>query len=109
MTSAVRAGRVLAWLIATGCVLVFAGLVRLIVRDWRVALIATLAFAFSGGIAVHSRILRSELVAACPVIFALMILIVVGRRASIARPLWMAARGGACACSASKTRCRRSC
>jgi len=56
MTSAVRAGRVLAWLIATGCVLIFAGLVRRIVRDWRVALMATFAFAFSGGIAVHSRI-----------------------------------------------------
>jgi hypothetical protein len=96
MTSAVRAGRVLAWLIATGCVLIFAGLVRLIVRDWRVALMATFAFAFSGGIAVHSRILRSELVAACPVIFALMILIVVGRRAGVARPLWMAVAAGLC-------------
>ncbi len=96
MTSAVRAGRLLAWLIATGCVLIFASLVRLIVRDWRVAMLATLAFAFSGGIAVHSRILRSELVAACPVIFALMILIVVGRRASIARPLAMAAAAGLC-------------
>ena len=63
---------------------------RRIVRDWRVALIATLAFAFSGAIAVHSRILRSELVAACPVIFALMILIAIGRRAGIARPLGMA-------------------
>jgi hypothetical protein len=61
-----------------------------------VALLATLAFAFSGGIAVHSRILRSELVAACPVIFALMILIVAGRRGSIARPLWMAAAAGLC-------------
>jgi hypothetical protein len=96
MTSAVRAGRVLAWLIATGCVLIFAALVRLIVRDWRVALMATFAFAFSGGIAVHSRILRSELVAACPVIFALMILIVVGRRAGLARPLWMAVAAGLC-------------
>jgi hypothetical protein len=96
MTSAVRAGRVLAWLIATGCVLIFAGLVRLIVRDWRVALIATLAFAFSGGIAVHSRILRSELVAACPVIFALMLLIVAGRRSSIARPLGIAVAAGLC-------------
>ncbi len=64
MTSAVRAGRLLAFLIATGCVLIFAALARRIVRDWRVALIATFAFAFSGGIAVHSRILRSELVAA---------------------------------------------
>src|SRR6266849_8024106 len=96
MTSAVRAGRVLAWLIATGCVLIFAALVRLIVRDWRVAMMATFAFAFSGGIAVHSRILRSELVAASPVIFALMLLIVVGRRAGIARPLAMAAAAALC-------------
>ena len=96
MTGAVRAGRVLAWLIATGCVLIFAALVRRIVRDWRIALMATFAFAFSGGIAVHSRILRSELVAACPVIFALMVLIVVGRSSSIARPLWMAVAAGLC-------------
>src|SRR5712671_6463439 len=96
MTGAVRAGRVLAWLIATGCVLIFAALVRRIVRDWRIALMATFAFAFSGGIAVHSRILRSELVAACPVIFALMVMIVAGRRSSIVRPLWMAVAAGLC-------------
>jgi hypothetical protein len=96
MTSAVRAGRLLAWLTATGCVLIFAYLIRLILRDWRVALIATFAFAFSGGIAVHSRILRSELVAACPVFFALLILIAVGRRASVARPLAMALAAGLC-------------
>jgi hypothetical protein len=96
MTSAVRAGRLLAFLIATGCVLIFAGLVRLIVRDWRVAMLATLAFAFSGGVAVHSRILRSEFIAACPLIFALMILIVAGRRAGIARPLAMAVAAGLC-------------
>jgi hypothetical protein len=96
MTSAVRAGRLLAWLIASGCVLIFAGLLRTMVRDWRVALIATLAFAFSGGIAVHSRILRSELVAACPVLFALMILIVIGRRASLLRPLVMAVAAALC-------------
>jgi hypothetical protein len=96
MTDAVRAGRVLAWLIATVCVLVFAALIRGIVRDWSIALIATFAFAFSGGIAVHSRILRSELMAACPVIFALMLLIVIGRRASIARPLWMALAAALC-------------
>jgi len=96
MTSAVRAGRLLAFLIAAVCVLIFAGLARAILRDWRVAMFATVAFAFSGGIAVHSRILRTELVAACPVIFALMILIAVGRRASIARPLAMAAAAGLC-------------
>jgi hypothetical protein len=96
MTQAVRAGRLLAFLIAAACVLIFAGLARRMLRDWRVALLATLAFALSGGIAVHSRILRSELVAACPVIFALMLLIVVGRRGSISRPLWMAV--AACLC-----------
>src|SRR3979411_2686973 len=96
MTGAVRAGRVLAFLIASGCVLVFAALMRVIVRDWRVALIATFAFAFSGGVAVHSRILRTELVAACPVIFALLILIAIGRRGSVARPLGRAGGGGVC-------------
>jgi hypothetical protein len=96
MTSAVRAGRLIAWLIATTSVLIFAGLIRAVVRDWRLALIATFAFAFSGGMAVHERILRTELVAACPVIFALMILIMVGRRASLARPLWIALAAGLC-------------
>jgi hypothetical protein len=96
MTEAVRAGRVLVFLIATGCVLIFAGLSRLILRDWRAALIATLAFAGSGGIAVHSRVLRSELVAACPVIFALMILIFVARRGSIWRPLLIAFAAALC-------------
>jgi len=87
MTHAVRAGRVLAFLIAAGSVLIFAGLMRAIVRDWRVAMLATLAFAFSGGIAVHSRILRSELISALPVIFALMVLIIAGRRGGLVRPL----------------------
>jgi hypothetical protein len=96
MTSAVRAGRLLAWLTATGCVLIFAALIRLVVRDWRVALMATFAFAFSGGVAVHSRILRSELVAACPVFFALLILIAIGRRAGVARPLALALAAGLC-------------
>jgi hypothetical protein len=96
MTQAVRAGRVLALLIAIGCVAIFAALARLIVRDWRVALLATLAFALSGGMAVHERILRSELVAACPVIFALMLLIALGRRAHIARPLGLALASALC-------------
>src|SRR5215475_10107201 len=96
MTHAVRAGRVLAFAIAIGCVAIFAALSRSIVRDWRVALLATLAFALSGGVAVHLRILRSELVAACPVIFALMLLIAVGRRAHVARPLGLALAAALC-------------
>jgi len=96
MTEAIRAARVLVFLIAMGSVLIFAGLSRLILRDCRVALLATLAFAGSGGIAVHSRILRSELVAACPAIFALMILIYVARRGSLWRPLLIALAAGLC-------------
>ena len=96
MTEAVRAGRLLVLLIAVGCVLIFAALMRAVVRDWRVAMLATLAFAFSGGIAVHSRILRSELVSACPVIFALLILIIAGRRATLGRPLALALAAALC-------------
>ncbi len=96
MTSAVRAGRVLAWLIASGSVLIFAAFIKIIVRDWRVALIATFAFAFSGAIAVHARILRTELVAACPVLFALMTLIVIGRFGRVARPLWIGVAAALC-------------
>jgi hypothetical protein len=96
MTHAVRAARVLAWLTATGFVLIFAVLARRIVRDWRVAMLATFTFAFSGGVAVHLRILRSELIAACFVIFALMLLIIVGRRAVAWRPLVVAIAAALC-------------
>lgn len=96
MTQAVRAARLLVLLIAAGGVLIFAGLMRAVVRDWRVAMLATLTFAFSGGVAVHSRILRSEFLAACPVIFALLILIVAGRRASFTRPLALALAAALC-------------
>ncbi len=96
MTQAVRAGRILVFLIAAACVLIFAGLARRMFRDWRVAMLATLAFALSGGVAVHSRILRSEFVAACPVIFALMILIIIGSRGRLMRPLGMAVAAALC-------------
>lgn len=96
MTHAVRAGRVLVFMIAIGCVLVFAGLCRQILRDWRIAMLATLAFALSGGVAVHARILRSEFIAAMPVVFALMMLIAVGRRAVLARPLAVGLAAGLC-------------
>jgi hypothetical protein len=96
MTHAVRAARLVAWLTATSFVLIFAALVNRIARDWRVASLATFAFAFSGGIAVHVRILRSELIAACFVTFAFMLLIIIGRRASVGRPLLMVIAAALC-------------
>src|ERR1700686_3588273 len=74
MTDVIRAARLVAWLTATGFVVVFAGLARFLVRDWRVAMLGTVAFAFSGGLQFHMRILRSELIAGCFFAFALMIL-----------------------------------
>jgi hypothetical protein len=96
MTSAVRAARVLAFLTAILFVLAFAYLVRQIVRDRRLASLATFAFAFSGGVAMHMRVLRSEMIAACLVIFALLLLIIVARRAAAWRPMAMTAAAALC-------------
>jgi len=96
MTATVRAGRVMSGLLSAFFVATFAGLMRLVVRDWRVALLATFAFAFSGGVAVHMRILRSEMIAACLVIFAFMIMIIVAKRANPWRPLSLAAAAALC-------------
>src|SRR5207244_8122263 len=48
MTSAVRAARVLAFLVGTGCALIFAGLRRFTLRHRGGAVLGTLAFACSG-------------------------------------------------------------
>jgi hypothetical protein len=99
MTNVIRAARLVAWLTATGLVLVFAGLARFLVRDLRVAMLGTFAFAFSGGLQFHMRILRSELIAGCFFAFALMILIAVARQATIWRPLAIAFAAALCVLS----------
>jgi hypothetical protein len=86
MTEIVRAGRILSGLTTTGFVLAFAALARVLVRDWRVAMFATFAFAFSGGVAVHLRILRSEMISGCFFAFAVMILMIAARRGGNWRP-----------------------
>lgn len=96
MTSAVRAGRIVSWLTATALVAIFAALSRRLFRDWRVALLATFAFALSGGIAVEMRILRSEMIAASFFMFALMILMIAARRATAWRPLALAGAAALC-------------
>lgn len=96
MTSAVRAGRIVAWLTAILFVAVYAGLIRHVLRDWRVALLTTFAFAFSGGVAVQLRILRSEMIAGCLFAFAFLVLVIVAKRASSWRPLAVAAAAALC-------------
>lgn len=96
MTSVVRSGRILAGLTACAFVLAFAALARRIVTDWRIAMCAVSAFAISGGVQMHLRILRTEMIAACLCILALMILIVVARRATAWRPLALAIAAAFC-------------
>jgi hypothetical protein len=96
MTQAIRAGRVLALLTAGGVIAIFAVLARRLFADWRVALLATFAFAYSGGVAVHMRILRTEMIAAALCIFALMILMLAARRGSGLRPLWIGLAAALC-------------
>jgi hypothetical protein len=74
-TAAVRAGRVLSLILAAAYVLGFGVLLRRLIGDWRVAVLATLALAFSGGVAMEARIIRTELIAGGLVIIALLILI----------------------------------
>ena len=91
MTHAVRAGRLVALATAIIVVLAFAALIRPLLRDLRVALLATCAFALSGGVAVHLRILRSEMVAGSMVTLALLVLIGQCRRGSLWRPFALGA------------------
>ncbi|MBN8981853.1 MAG: hypothetical protein J0I29_11355 [Rhizobiales bacterium] len=96
MTSAIRAGRIVAWLTGIAFVAIYAGLIRRVVRDWRVALLTTFAFAFSGGVAVQIRILRSEMIAGCFFAFAMLVLVIAAKRASSRRPLAIALAAALC-------------
>lgn len=96
MTAAVRAGRLVALITACTSVVVFAMLSRRALRDRRIALLATFAFAFSGGVAVHLRILRSEMIAASFVVFALLIVIAAARRPGLWRPVALGAAAMLC-------------
>ncbi|WP_052523517.1 hypothetical protein [Bradyrhizobium sp. STM 3809] len=87
MASAVHAGRVAALLTSGSIILAFAWAARRLVSDWRIAMLGVAAFTFSGGVQMHLRILRSEMIAASFCILALMLLIMAARRASAVRPL----------------------
>lgn len=79
-TQATRAGRVLSFLFAVGFVLSFAYLLRALVRDWRVAILGGFMLAFSGGMAMQMRIMRSELLCAALFTSAVLLLMIVATR-----------------------------
>ncbi len=62
-THATQAGRVLSLLYAMGFVTAFAYLLRALLHDWRIAALGAFLLAFSGGMAMEMRIMRTELLA----------------------------------------------
>ena len=79
-TAATRAGRVLSLIYACGFVLAFAYLLRALVRDWRIAAFGAFLLAFSGGMAMEMRIMRTELLAAALFSCALLALFIAAQR-----------------------------
>lgn len=96
MTSVVRTGRIVAFATSGACILAFAFLAKKIVRDRRIATCGVFAFAMSGGVQMHLRILRSEMIAACFCVIALMLLLIVARRGTLLRPAALAVAGWLC-------------
>ena len=79
-TTLTQAGRVLSLLLAMGLVAAFTTLLRALVRDWRIAALGGFLFAFSGGLAMQMRSMRTELLSAGLCTIAILMLLVVARR-----------------------------
>lgn len=85
---ATQAARLLSLFISLTFVTTFAYLVRVLVRDWRVAVLAAFALAFSGGFMMEMRIVRTELIAAgCAYTALLIVLITIQRVSGAWQPL----------------------
>src|SRR5262249_23019343 len=77
---ATQAGRVLSLLYGMGFTVSFAYLLRAWVRDWRVAALGAFLLAYSGGMAMEMRIMRTELLPAWFFTCALLMLLIVAKR-----------------------------
>jgi hypothetical protein len=95
--SLVAWGRVLSLIIGGVFVTLFAHLVRRLVGDWRIAVLAALALAWSGGIAMHLRVMRTELLSSLLVTSALLLVLIAAREAQRLRPALLALAGLAAA------------
>lgn len=78
--AATQAGRALSLITAMAFVAAFIYLLRALTRDWRIAGFAGFLLAFSGGMAMEMRVLRTELLAAGLFMVALLMLLVAARR-----------------------------
>jgi hypothetical protein len=77
---ATQAGRVLSLIFAMAFVAAFTCLLRALVRDWRVAGLGGFLLAFSGGLEMQMRTMRTELLAAGLFMTALLMLMVAAKR-----------------------------
>ncbi len=80
--AATRAARVLSLIFAMSFVIAFTYLLRALVRDWRIAVLGGFFLAFSGGMAMQMRIVRTELLASGLFFTALLMLLITARRGS---------------------------
>src|ERR1700754_4018426 len=86
-TRATQAGRLLSLLFGIGFVTSFAVLLRRLIGNWQVAALAAFMLAFSGGLMMEARIIRTELVSAGFAYGALLILLIAATRTDGMRPL----------------------
>ncbi|MBV8752011.1 MAG: hypothetical protein JO328_04035 [Hyphomicrobiales bacterium] len=89
----IEAGRVLSLILGVTFVWVYAALVRRLVGDWRLAVVAAIALAWSGGIALHIRIMRTELLSAGLVTSALLLVLVAAHAGTIRRCIYIGLAG----------------
>jgi hypothetical protein len=89
----VQAGRVLSLILGVAFVWIYANLVRRLVADWRIAVMAAIALAYSGGVAMHIRIMRTELLSAALVTCALLIVLVAARSGAVRRAIYIGLAG----------------
>jgi hypothetical protein len=89
-TAATKAARVASLLTAGVFVAGFGWLLRRLIGDWRVAVLATFLLTFSGGLAMSARMLRTELISGGALTIALLLLLIAARSpAARYRPLWV--------------------
>jgi len=89
----IEAGRTLSLILGVAFVWVYAILVRRLIGDWRIAVIAALALAWSGGIAMHIRIMRTELLSAGLITCALLLVLVAVRSDAVRRVIYIGLAG----------------
>jgi hypothetical protein len=91
-TDAVRIARLMSLLIVLIHVTAFAFLLRILVQDWRLAVLGMFAIAYSGGIAMSVRSVKPEMLSGSLVAIALLVLLIAARSPRmIWRPLLVGA------------------